>query len=83
MDTNLDLDTLRNLLAEVVDMDAAEIPDNARFIEDIGMDSLMALEILVALEKRYKVKLKEDDLKQLNCLVDVQRLLAAKLGERV
>lgn len=83
MATDLSLDTLRDLLADVLDMDAASITDDAQFVEDLGMESLMALEVMVALEKRYKVKLKEGDLPRLKCLRDVQTLVAEKLGQPV
>jgi acyl carrier protein len=78
--TDLSLDTLRDLLADVLDLDRTSISDDARFVEDLGMDSLMALEIMVALEKHHKVKLNEDDLHKITNLRDVQSLLAEKLG---
>jgi len=34
----------------------------AHLVEDLGMDSMMALEILAALEKKYKIKLPEEEL---------------------
>jgi len=69
---------LRRTIAEVLDRDEKTIEYDTRFIEDLGVDSLMALEVLVSLETRYKVKLGEDELKQLTCLRSVHELLAAK-----
>ena len=43
---------LRQLIAEILEKDPKEIAPETRFIEDLGMDSMMALEILVAMEKR-------------------------------
>ena len=69
---------LRRTIAEVLDRDEKTIEYDTRFIEDLGVDSLMALEVLVSLETRYKVKLGEEELKQLTCLRSVHELLAAK-----
>jgi acyl carrier protein len=69
---------LRRTVAEVLDCDEKSIGYDTRFIEDLGVDSLMALEVLVSLETRYNVKLGEDELKQLTCLRNVHELLAAK-----
>ena len=71
---------LRRTIAEVLDRDEQTIGYDTRFIEDLGVDSLMALEVLVSLESRYQVKLGEEELKQLTCLRSVHELLTAKAG---
>lgn len=80
MNADLSLETLRQLMADVLDLDAETIADDALFVEDLGMESLMALEVMVAIEKRYGVKLKEEDLPRIKNLRDVQTLVAEKLG---
>jgi acyl carrier protein len=72
------VDELRKLVAEVLDRNEDTIGYDTRFIDDLGVDSLMALEVLVTLESRYGVKLGEDELKQLTCLRSVHELLRAK-----
>ena len=37
MTTDLSLDTLRDLIADVLDVDAASMTDDTRFVEDLGM----------------------------------------------
>jgi acyl carrier protein len=71
---------LRRTIAEVLDRDEETIGYETRFIEDLGVDSLMALEVLVSLESRYHVKLGEEELKRLTCLRSVHELLASKVG---
>ncbi len=78
MTKDITLESLRELMADVLDIDADTIADDARFIEDLGMDSLMALEIMVALEKKYSVKLKQDDLPKIKNLKDVRALVLEK-----
>ncbi|MFD6188510.1 MULTISPECIES: acyl carrier protein [unclassified Streptomyces] len=77
--TPMDKERLRTLLAEILDVDVAEISDRAHFVDDLGVDSLMALEISVRLEAEYPVKLAEEELTELATLDDTYALLEAKL----
>jgi acyl carrier protein len=75
----LDKEELRSIVAQVLDVDAAEITDDAKFVDDLEVDSLLALEIVVVLEKKYGVKLPESDLRRIITLQSASDLLAGKL----
>jgi acyl carrier protein len=75
----LDKEELRAVVAQVLDVDEAEITDDARFVDDLEVDSLMALEIVVVLEKKYDIKLPESELKQIVTLQSAYDLLLGKL----
>ncbi|MBI3933589.1 MAG: acyl carrier protein [Acidobacteria bacterium] len=49
------------LVAEITERAPEEISDTALFIEDLGIDSLMAIEMLVAMDKKYKIHIPEED----------------------
>jgi len=59
---------VRKLIAEILEADPNSIDPNARLVEDLGMDSMMALEILVAMEKKYKIHIPEEKLAELKTL---------------
>ncbi|CAL9399709.1 acyl carrier protein [Streptomyces sp. Tu 3180] len=75
----LDKEELRRIVAQVLDVDVAEITDDAEFVDDLEVDSLLALEIVVVLEKKYGVKLPESELRQIVTLQSAYDLLAGKL----
>jgi acyl carrier protein len=75
----LDLEELRAFVADVLDVEEEEVTDDADFVAELGVDSLMALEVMVVLEKKYSVKLQEQEMKQITCLRKVYDLLASKL----
>lgn len=79
--TTLDTEELRGLVAGVLDLDASAVTDGADFVKDLNVDSLMALEVMVALEKKYKIALDEDELKNISSFAQVRDLVSAKLGE--
>ena len=53
---------ITQLIADIIEMDPADINPDAHLVEDLGMDSMMALEILAAIEKRYKIQIPEQEL---------------------
>ncbi|OGX24883.1 MAG: hypothetical protein A2787_00065 [Omnitrophica WOR_2 bacterium RIFCSPHIGHO2_01_FULL_48_9] len=81
--TNIDVEKdMRALIAEILEGDPADIKGEAHFVKDLGMDSMMALEILAGIEKKYRIVIPEDLLPKftdLNATVAiVKKLLASK-----
>jgi acyl carrier protein len=74
-----DMEELRRTIAEVIEVDPAEVGDERRFVEDLGVDSLMAMEIAVVVEKKYRVRLRQAELKHILCLRMVFDLIQEKL----
>lgn len=65
---------LRAIIAEIIEVEPEKITSEAKFVEDLGMDSMMALEILVAIEKKYKVQIPEEKLNKLRTLKEAAQL---------
>ncbi|MBM3245674.1 MAG: acyl carrier protein [Candidatus Omnitrophica bacterium] len=61
---------IKGIIAEVLEKDPSEITPTARFFEDLGVDSMMALEIMAAIEKRYKITIPEEKLAEMRTLND-------------
>lgn len=61
-------DDVRKLIADILEMEPNEIPPDAHLVEDLGMDSMMALEILASIEKRFRIKIPEEDLPKITTL---------------
>lgn len=59
---------LRDIIARITEIEPERITLDAKFVEDLGMDSMMALEILAAIEKKYKIKIPESKLMSLSNL---------------
>ena len=75
----LDKEELRNLVADTIDQDVEDVTDDASFVDDLDVDSLMALEVTMVLERRYKVKLKEERLPEVTSLQAAYDLLSDEL----
>ena len=70
-------ETLRGIVAEVAEID--EVPNDKPF-KDLGIDSMMAIEIIAEIERRYRIKVPEQELEQVRDLDSVVTLIAAKVG---
>ena len=68
---------LRAIVIEVAEIDA--VPDTTPF-KDLGIDSMMAIEIIADVERAYKIKVPEGELAEITDLDSMVRLVASKLG---
>ena len=68
---------LRAIVAEVSEID--DIPDQTPFAE-LGIDSMMALEIVSEVERQYKLSVPEEELRSLTNFQAVYELFASKIS---
>ncbi len=69
---------LRALIAEIAEKD--DVPDDVSF-KDLGIDSMMGVEIVAAIERKYQVKIEDDELVQVTTLNGSMALVQKKLGD--
>jgi len=62
---------IKGIIAQILEVEPEKITPTAKFVEDLGMDSMMALEIVAAIEKKYKIMIPEDQMTKLGTLADV------------
>ena len=66
---------IRSLIADIVELPEDKITPDALFVEDLGMDSMMALEILASLEKKYKIQVPEQYLTKFTNLRETVKII--------
>lgn len=67
---------LRKLICEIAEID--ELPEDAAF-KELGIDSMMGVEIVAAIERQYKIKIDDSELAQVSTLVSSYDLVRAKV----
>jgi len=73
--------TIKSIIAEIAEVNVKKITPKARFVEDLGMDSMMALEILAAIEKTYNIEIPEEQLPKMTSLNEVIKLTKTLVSE--
>lgn len=66
---------IKEMLAKLTGLEAAEIGDNDDLFKDLGIDSLKVIEIATQLEKTYKIVVKDSQLKNIRTVQDAARFL--------
>jgi len=49
-----------NVIAQTLKVDEARITDNARFVEDLGAESIQSIELIAAFEEEFDLDMDED-----------------------
>lgn len=76
----LNTEELRTFVADALDVDSGMVTDDANFVAELGADSLKALEVMVGLEKKYQIKITENEVRDMTTFAEVRDLVANKLG---
>ncbi len=71
---------LRALVSEISEID--EIPDGSSF-KDLGIDSMMGVEIVAAVERKYQIKIDDAELAKFKSLEEAFQLVVAKLDAKL
>src|SRR2546430_4613304 len=66
---------IKELIAEITEREPAEISDTASFSEELRIDSLMALEVMVAVDKNYKIEISEKEFGTIKNVNDAVKLV--------
>ena len=81
LDTKALENELRAIVSEITETEPEKITPEAKFVEDLGMDSMMALEILASIEKKYKLKIPEEYLGKISTLSGLMEIAKKFIGE--
>jgi len=66
---------IKQLVSEVSEIPLKDLKDDARFAEDLGIDSMKALEIVAAVEKKYRLIVPEEEIPSLRSLQQIFALV--------
>ena len=61
---------LASILEEVADVKAADVADDKSFTDDLDVDSLSMVEVAMAAEEKFGVKIPDDELPKLKTVGD-------------
>ncbi|RJQ75855.1 acyl carrier protein [Amycolatopsis panacis] len=74
-----DQDEVRELVADVLEVEVDSITPEVDFVRDLGVDSLLAMELAVTLERSYQVRIESHEIAEVRTMPDISALLNRKL----
>ncbi len=72
-------DKVKDLLVEELDCNAEDVTMDAHLFDDLDADSLSLMQVVVAIEGEYSVRLSDDEIPTIQTVADAIRILESKL----
>jgi len=66
-------DRIRNLVADQLGVDVAEVAPTATILDDLGADSLDVVELVMSLEDTFDIEVPDDEVEGMRTVGDIQR----------
>jgi acyl carrier protein len=70
-------DQVRDIIVEELGVDAAKVTLEARLSEDLGADSIDAVELIMKLEDTFNVSVSDEQAQAIKNVADIVKLLEA------
>jgi acyl carrier protein len=74
---------IKRLIAQVTEREPEEIPDQASLKDELGVDSLMAMEVMVAVDKKFDIDIPEEEFNAINNVDEAVAVVKRHLPEGV
>ena len=68
---------VKEIIVEQLGVDPEKLTDDAKFIEDLGADSLDTVELVMAFEEKFSVEVPDEDAEKLKSVEDVVNYIKA------
>ncbi|EJB39868.1 acyl carrier protein [Helicobacter pylori NQ4110] len=77
-DTNL-FETIRAVIAKQLEIDVSQVTPEAKFVKDLGVDSLDIVELIMVLEERFGIEIPDEQAEKIVNVGDVMRYIEKQL----
>ena len=72
---------VKEIICEQLGVEEDEVTPNAKFIEDLGADSLDTVELVMAFEKEFDIDIPDEEAEKLRTVGDALKYLQDKMGK--
>ena len=66
----MELEKIRDIISEVMNIDAYSITEDTTFVDDLGADSLDIFQIIMGIEEEYDIELDNESVEQIQTVGD-------------
>ena len=72
------LEDITEVVVEQLSVSADEVKPDAKFVEDLGADSLDVVELVMALEEKFDIEIPDDEAEKIQTVADVVAYIESK-----
>ena len=76
----MELEMLRKVIAEVLNVDEAEITLETTFVDDLGADSLDVFQIIMGIEEELDIEVNVEEAEKIEMVGDAVELIKKTVG---
>ena len=70
-----------SMVSKIIKVPEDKIDPNAELFKDLGIDSLLGVEIFASLDRKYNIDIPENRLEKIKTLNDIIALAKEKMGQ--
>ncbi|MCQ2643577.1 acyl carrier protein [Helicobacter pylori] len=70
---------MQAVIAEQFEIDVSQVTPEAKFVKDLGVDSLDIVELIMALEERFGIEIPDEQAEKIVNVGDVMRYIEKQL----
>ena len=74
-------DKIKQIIADQLGVKKEEVTDSAKFVDDLGADSLDTVELVMALEEEFGIEIPDEEAEKLITVGDALRYIEEKAGK--
>lgn len=78
MDEAAILDKIKDVVADKLDADPADVVDTASFMDDLGADSLDVVELIMGLEDEFGIEISDEEAEGIRTVGDAVKFITEK-----
>jgi len=67
---------VKEIIVEQLGVEASQVTDRAKFVEDLGADSLDTVELVMALEEEFSIEIPDEDAEKIASVADAINYIA-------
>ena len=73
---------VKQIIAEQLGVDEAQVDATASFVDDLGADSLDIVELVMAFEEAFDIEIPDEDAEKIQNVKDAISYIEAKAGKK-
>jgi acyl carrier protein len=75
-------DDVKNIIVEQLHVTPEKVTTEAKFIDDLGADSLDTVELIMAFEEKFSIEIPDEDAQKLETVGKAMEYLESKLKDK-
>ena len=72
---------VKEIIVEQLGVDPAQVTDEASFVDDLGADSLDTVELIMALEEKFGLEIKDEEAEKITTVGQAVKYIEEKTKE--